>query len=270
MRSFTEDDLKIFVTWASISYGFGFFTVMLHTARLGFPVLELISAVYIWIGFPLTVIAFFSKKIYDSIKTNLNQSYTNISNHFKELAPNVQLDNKIDIVSKFISTLIIYIPIINFWPEFFTNKLRGPFDNLFEKYNIDDKAKRKLQILIIILNIFNNISIIIRNIIRPFLIVGVIFLYIWVIYPSIPQSLGGGAPQNVKLIIDAEKLSINLPIMWSITSEVDSQDKYKTIITEKVQLIYKTKDEIYIKTKNGIILSLSNDTIKGVIWSIPD
>ena len=62
--SFNENDIKTAVAWGSLSYAFGFVTVMLHTWRLGFPVLELLSGVYIWIGLPLAIFAFFLKCLF--------------------------------------------------------------------------------------------------------------------------------------------------------------------------------------------------------------
>ena len=37
-EAFQKGDVKSFVVGSSIAYGIGFVTVMMHTARLGFPV----------------------------------------------------------------------------------------------------------------------------------------------------------------------------------------------------------------------------------------
>src|SRR5262249_22087715 len=57
----TEDKgfVEQVVTWASVSYAAGFFVVLLHTWRLGLPVLDLVQAVYVWIGLPLAAFAYF-------------------------------------------------------------------------------------------------------------------------------------------------------------------------------------------------------------------
>ena len=41
---------------------------MLHTARMGIPVLELIGPINVWIGAPLAVVIFFSRKLWLMVK----------------------------------------------------------------------------------------------------------------------------------------------------------------------------------------------------------
>ena len=50
--------LEVLISWASIAYALGFVTVMIHTARLGIPVIELIEPIYVWIGLPLALVVF--------------------------------------------------------------------------------------------------------------------------------------------------------------------------------------------------------------------
>jgi hypothetical protein len=59
-----EDWVKSVLAWGSLSYACGFVTVTAHTWRLGLPVIQLIEPIYVWIGLPVAVVAFFSKKLY--------------------------------------------------------------------------------------------------------------------------------------------------------------------------------------------------------------
>ena len=64
--------------WGGVAYVFGFGIVMYHTYRLGIPTLQLIDPVNIWIGTPVTILTFFSDKIYFGAKKsvgNLMQSF---------------------------------------------------------------------------------------------------------------------------------------------------------------------------------------------------
>src|SRR5687768_7852624 len=51
------------LAYAALSYGFGFVVVMLHTARLGFPVIGLLEPIYVLIGLPLAAVAFFGNQL---------------------------------------------------------------------------------------------------------------------------------------------------------------------------------------------------------------
>jgi hypothetical protein len=45
-----------YLKFAAIPYAFGFFTVMLHTARYGFPVVQILQPLNFWIGVIPTLI----------------------------------------------------------------------------------------------------------------------------------------------------------------------------------------------------------------------
>lgn len=93
------------------------------------------------------------------------------------------------------------------------------------------------------------------------------YLYIFQIYPNIPQSYGGGKPAPVILIIDTETVSSkssNLEILFPKNSN-DLQAKSQETI--ELNLLYSTSDAYYITSNNGMILALDKDIVKGIIWN---
>ena len=50
--------LQSILAWVSVAYALGFITVMVHTAQLGIPIIQLLEPVYILVGVPLAIVAF--------------------------------------------------------------------------------------------------------------------------------------------------------------------------------------------------------------------
>jgi len=93
------------------------------------------------------------------------------------------------------------------------------------------------------------------------------FLYVVYAYPEIPQSLGGGKPAYVKLIIDAEKIPSKAnETTYLFPSNVKKEKMVTTKITRKLKFLYRTADRYYLKSSDKPIISLSNETILGTIW----
>jgi hypothetical protein len=60
--------LQSILAWGSVTYALGFVTVMAHTARLGIPIIQLLEPVYVLVGAPLAVVAFFSRELWRLVK----------------------------------------------------------------------------------------------------------------------------------------------------------------------------------------------------------
>ncbi|HYL87063.1 MAG TPA: hypothetical protein VE263_22765 [Candidatus Angelobacter sp.] len=64
-------DIEPILKWGAVSYACGFLIVMIHTARLGIPALQLIEPINIWIGLPIAIVLFFFDKLIDQWKRAL-------------------------------------------------------------------------------------------------------------------------------------------------------------------------------------------------------
>ena len=266
----TLDDLQAIVAWGSISYALGFVTVMLHTARLGFPVLELLQSVYIWIGAPLTFIAFFSLRIFRFFKKRAKKLSDEIRGSWQQLRADVAPDD-IDVVSSFIGTVVVWVPILNLMPQTSIKILRIPFDRLLSRAKETTPADKQSEILWI-----NRLASCMRGIraffefIRLFnfifLIIVAIYLYVWHVYPIIPQSYGGGASSKVKLLVNIEMISKNFPGITLPSCSSEERKKQKAFLTDELDLLYKSKDAYYLKGKKGIQMSLAKNVVEGIIW----
>lgn len=103
-KASTEGLVKQVVSWGSIAYAFGFLVVMLHTWRLGLPVIELIHPIFIWIGLPLATVAFF----YRQLSAAFHRNSSEIANEARagwSLAVNAQSQAEVDLVAEAIGLL---------------------------------------------------------------------------------------------------------------------------------------------------------------------
>jgi hypothetical protein len=64
-------DIEPILKWLAVAYGFGFLIVLLHTYRLGIPMLQLIEPANVWIGLPLAILAYFVDKIYQGTRRSV-------------------------------------------------------------------------------------------------------------------------------------------------------------------------------------------------------
>lgn len=259
----SQTDITSFIAWGSVSYAFGFVTVMLYTSRLGFPILELISAVYVWIGAPLAIVAFFFVQIARFFRSKSNELAGEIKDSWRNFREDVA-EKDLDVFSEFIGFISVLIP--------FGSIIRKPMQRLFEKAKEESKISnnraakflrrfasllRGIQAFYGFLRLFNTALLIILG----------IYLYVWVFYPLIPQSFGGGAPNTVRLLINIEKVPPGTPGIPDIKEDKTKGQNSKTVLTGKVDLIYSTKDQYYIQGAQGLRLSLSRSAIEGIIWN---
>ena len=103
-----------------------------------------------------------------------------------------------------------------------------------------------------------------------FVIILAIILYVRVLYPEVPQSLGGGCPIPVQFLIDTTKIPDNIsPIQPTLfeagdgTAQTQSSD---VKLSQLVNLLYQDNNAYYVMTCDGTILSIGKDTVKGSIW----
>lgn len=94
-----------------------------------------------------------------------------------------------------------------------------------------------------------------------------ICLYVWQVYPCIPQSFGGGAPTTVRLLVSTEKIPPSIPGLPGSDAATDPKVTADTWVTDPIQLLYSTADHYYVEGPAGQRVSLSKSAVDGVIWN---
>ena len=262
-ETMAQGDLKSFLAWGSIAYGLGFVTVMLHTARLGFPVLELLSAVYVWVGAPLAVIGFFWVRIWRFFKSRASNLTREVRDSWEGLKHGVDAKD-FDVISEFVGFASAVSPILK--------PLRPPVESLLRKAmgsksEISRRAARTLSRFASLLRGLQALSSFLRLFNVALVLVIGSCLYVWVVYPLIPQSFGGGAPTTVRLLVNTQKIPPDIPGLPGIGAATDRKVTASTSVTDPLQLLYSTADHYYVEGPGGQRVSLSKSAVEGVIWN---
>jgi hypothetical protein len=279
-ESLTEestDVVKNIISWASISYGIGFAIVMLHTGRLGFPVLELISAIYIWIGIPVTIVVYIASRIgkhfYERSIEIANQAKQSWSEMFDELD-----ESDLSSLSQFTGAFT-YIPILGLFQTFLTGVIehltkvieravaKSSEDMAQENTTKEEKAKsawKWIRRITGFMRIAKAVDSALRIFFYTLITIFMVYAYVWVLYPQIPQKYGGGAPLAARLIVDTEKIPNSTPSLG--IKKLAENDKTKAQITSNLKILYITKAQIFVETQTGERISLSRGAVNGVVW----
>ncbi len=248
------------VAWGSLSYAFGFVTVMLHTASLGFPVFELISAVYIWIGLPLTVVAFFSSQILDYFISQSKTLSQEVRTSWDTFAGKIDPKN-LDLLSIFLGFFEISLPFLRFFRSYLENLLKRAIEHDLQS---SEKAAKFLHRFATILNSVSALWRFFRLINNGLAVGLIVFLYVWFVYPIIPQSFGGGAPTTIMLIVNKEKIA---PEFYKVMGlHIKKESKVKSVLTVELLLLYSASDKYYIESKEGLRFSINKSVVEGIVW----
>jgi hypothetical protein len=258
----TESDVKTVIAWGSIAYAFGFVTVMLHTSRLGFPVLELLSPVYIWVGLPLAVLAFFSRQLAKFLKLRADQLAEELKTSWRQLTGEVP--REVEVIYEAFALLVTLIPLLGV--------LRYPLESLVRKTISSDptRVKRAASYMPRLAALFTAMAAVIgifRTLNIALAVVFGVYFYVWHLYPLIPQSLGGGRPRTVQLLIVTDKASAVLSDLQATQTSAKETPGAKGVITAPLALLYMTREDYYIQGRTGLLISLNRDAVEGVVWN---
>lgn len=284
-------DIEPFLKWAAVAYALGFGTIMYHTWSLGIPVVQLIDPINIWVGLPLAGIAFFLDKLY----TTLKKATIHFSDRAKALreerkrfeGSNVDLlhlvQKTVDIVSSGVSVLLtplgplaplvklIYSAAAKYWLD------QIPVATL-KSAQVSEKERKALLTWMSRVLFWNQMfgeTLRLANFVLVICIAvpAACLLYIGAVYPWAPQTVGGGRPVPVELILSEETLP-KTPIFagWLPAAEGTAQGSLmlktegKTSFVVPVTLYFRTDHEIYVRRGGGPIVSLSDHAVEGVVF----
>ena len=277
-------DIEPLLKWAAVAYALGFLTVMWYTHRLGVPVLQLIEPVNVWIGAPLAVVVFCLDKLFTAAKEATDdfarrvEEASAIRNRITET--NADLVEGFSVVMGIMvnSLALIAAPFGLLRPVqsalvFLYKRGKDPLASLRSaEGRVSEKQRKRLLAWIgRILRWAYLVSAVYRfvNSIGTICFVQVVcYFYVVAIFPRIPQTLGGGRPVTVQLILSAESLPKSREFRDWLPSTEDARPgkDAKTSILVPVTLYFRTEHELYVRKGSGPVVSLTDHSIEGIVF----
>lgn len=260
------------VAWTAISYAFGFFIVLLHTSRLGLPILELVRPIFVWIGIPLALLIFFSARLARLIQARMVVARAATALYFKEIpeasvvsayrdsSPQVVVDRMAREAAQAMPILMprrIMVYLFKVALGKIVADLPSTPEAEAELAKAGERTIRMLRAFTAGKRFFSAVIVVAA-------IVAGVMAYVWYVYPRIPQPMGGGAPMWVRLSVkaDAAPESVRAELQRSTISS----DAKAPFLTDSVQLIYNAKDAAYLRLRGGRTISLAHGGIVGIVW----
>jgi len=301
-RKLNWHDVEPILKWGTVAYAFGFLTIMLYTNRLGIPVLQLIEPVNVWIGAPLAVAAFFFDKLYAVMKRNTADLFLRIRKaRDVRNRLNSKPDSEItDLFRHVIDLLVDSLTLLTADLDLFgvSRKLiqalipvylkRTPWAYLYDPTpgqaaSAPALSQRDRTLLLNFIGRILQWAGVTGAILRFLNFAGAIclvplacFLYVYLVFPLVPQTLGGGRPMTVQLLISADALpKVSEFRDWlpatgkkePSASEAPAQAPSKEPVLVPVTLYFRTDHELYVQKKPGPVVSLSDHAVEGIIFS---
>ena len=280
-------NIQNILSWGSVAYLAGFFTVMLHTASLGIPIIEILKPIYIWIGLPIAIVIFSIRWFWQLTSARINRIKTQfalIRDESKEVFGNsksIEVDELVDIfINLLYTSLKIFPSVLEFMLSKIIKLLEIPIRKI-SKWSVQhDLRNLKVSEDIYFRNSFKmvkGLEITFRSLsevlgaISFFVLILAIpfacFLYIYKIYPIIPQSYGGGEPLSAVLILSGEDLPTSSPEICTLfpNNTCPSQPS-KTLITSTVDILYITPEQYFIQSSDQKIFALKKAIVNGIIY----
>nr|WP_159373703.1 hypothetical protein [Cupriavidus taiwanensis] len=279
-----EERVKSLVTWTSISYACGFFIVLLHTWRLGLPVIELIHPIYVWIGVPLAMFGYFLDHIFGYFQRGASEAMEDVRTGWSRATG---LDASGDLSDDLLKALR---------PALFLGPLSYPVARLMNRWlcsvatKEDQRAKqlktpadyaawsthlrRLLGWVHMVLAVARSFTLLVYALYLGLLVM----LYVWTLYPQIPQSLGGGKPSSATLVVEASALPTSL---LARTGGLAMEATEKATVSLPVWMLYGTKEAYFVRVRTpsnedaktafrwhvtGETLSIKAETVKSISW----
>ena len=280
-------DIEPILKWGAVSYACGFLIVMIHTARLGIPALQLIEPINIWIGLPVTIVLFFFDKLINKWKRAMEELDRELTEAValavkigKEKDPDQVYDLIVNTIVRAFSSTFVF-PSVN-PSEFLMKKIFGYYRTKFTAALTETLPERKRLVaqgwlwrVLSVAAFFAAVQRFVNVIVELAVMLIACSLYVGVLYSRIPQTYGGGRPMDVQVIIDAESIPQEssyfrdvLPPQSKSTGQTQSKStgqtennsanqtedkstrqKTKTTTTIAAVLYYQTEDAYYVRIK---------------------
>jgi hypothetical protein len=285
------DIIEFLLRWASIAYAAGFLTVMVNTAALGIPVLQLIEPVLVWIGLPLAIVIWAvmqTRHLARRYRDRLTERLEKREEQFKRvetLSASGQVTEAFALVVSITIREALDITLsgapLDRAQELSVDIVRKALQKLSapNEANGADKDKGKASLRTAIKwmalstkwtgRLVTALTAATHLILFIALIVAIVGGYVFFIYPKIPQKWGGGHAVEVRLILAEDKFpagDLRLQKLFGETTNKGTSLTGEPRVTEQVDLLYATEHAYFVRPSGGPILQLSSDAISGVIY----
>lgn len=240
--------------WVAVAYGAGFLTVMMHTHTLHIPVVELVEPIYIWVGLPLAVALYSVPIVMPPILGQMGKNLLLELREVKEMREGLS----------------------GYWTSMERGEVPNPKEFPRDHPKIFWCTKKFYSALTYfgVLDAFISYALKLQFFAWALLL---LVIYIHVVYPRIPQSLGGGRPSPVRLIVDGTKIPVD---------DVDLGNLFPQGVTEKstaeksnressgpasrttcgIVLHYENEHAYYVQRGRGPIVAIDHGAVNGVIF----
>lgn len=286
-RDFLESLLK----WASVAYALGFLTVMVNTVPLGIPTLELIQPVQVWVGVPVAIIFWAVARAYSYLKrrgSDIKNDIEVIRNQMDELqrlcSEKTNEEASALILERVIrDSIVLAIPFARYSTlstiriiglsravKFLAktrSKSKDQNKGNDEKKGLDNYMNALLKTF----SMLGRVLIVYRYLSDTLTVIVVLAValsvYVFWIYPTAPQSWGGGAPMTVNLAIAEDKLPLDTERLKLLLRGTPAESSVaKARLTGPVTLLYSTEHALYIRLDDNSVIRISADAVGGVIF----
>jgi protein-S-isoprenylcysteine O-methyltransferase Ste14 len=253
--------------WASISYAFGFFTVLVHTAKLDLPVIDMIEPIYVWVGLPIAAVTFFWRQIFGLVRIEFSEIKSDIEANITR--------RSVDLTPPEVQAVSLILAMIKATPTVGTlfAKLAQPFvERVISKEAQDlkskspdqyDRYKRNIHRMRFVSSVFALLGRVYRLAYYGATIGLAFFLYVWAVYPAVPLSLGGGKPAEAQLVIEREAVP---PALLAQNDPQEHTGSGESPVILDAKVLYLTKEYLYIESPGPIRASIQADKVLAVIW----
>jgi hypothetical protein len=266
MEAAMDGPIGRILAWGSVSYVFGFITITAHTARLGLPIVELIEPIYIWVGLPLAGVMFFWRQIWRYF-VNESKSLTNELRSAiepfteKPASDNDLADESFNAIMRLpYASLVLRGSVKRYLQRFFTEnaerlKKRAP-DTYARQVYLSRIFSRMYAALA-------GISRILSLSVNAIAMALAVFIYIWIVYPSIPLSIGGGKPADVRLVVKTNAIP---PFALALNSAVFDGTKEAATTVLDAKILYLSKDFVFAELPSKLRISFKSDVVQAIVW----
>ena len=282
-QSFAEM-LEPLLKWLSIAYGLGFLTVLLNTAPLNIPALELAEPIQIWVGVPLAFVFWLVIAAYRYFLAKARELPSEIrmwQAQYDEILRLTQEGRHAEASAEFFSLSMKYLFIYSlpYLPRSWF--LRGPIayvlgqvseafagrraTNPTQLPTVDEKDLKLMRRVLEKMSQVQAVLLFLSRIGNVFIpLIALAALYIFILYPRVPQSWGGGKPVSVTMLLVEEKIPLDGSALGELFSASEPASG-KTRMTKPITLLYATEHAYYIRLDKRI-LRLSEDAVGAVVF----
>jgi uncharacterized membrane protein len=286
----TFRDVEPLLKWAGVAYGAGFLTVMLHTHRLGVPVVQLIEPIYIWVGLPLAVVLYFIEQLIAAFLRSREALRNDLEEvkHDSESIKTIKDPKKaaevlfkiiramwsiLDLTGGFAASGVIAKALISHYEAKLSQEVAKKGGAELVTY-VQKVGSR----LLFVTQAFAAVYQFAARVLTLALIPAACTVYVWWLYPIIPQSLGGGRPSQVRLVLDTKKIPADDAQLRALfpaprpdrngerkPDQTPAESEART--TCDVALHYQTEHAYYVRRAPGPIIAVEHDAVDAVIFA---